>query len=173
MNKVAFSAVFIILFGAYVFSQRLNPPEMPPATQAQIENTPVATTGGESQVASAPTQKTATMTKGAPTAHPATPPAKAVGQYKDGSYTGVGADAYYGTIQVKAIVSGGKLADVQFLSYPNDRQHSIQVNDYARPILAQEAIQAQSAQVDGASGATFSSQAFIQSLASALAQAKN
>jgi len=40
------------------------------------------------------------------------------------------------------------------------------------PLLTQEAIVAQSAQVDGVSGATFTSQAFQQSLAGALALAK-
>jgi uncharacterized protein with FMN-binding domain len=74
---------------------------------------------------------------------------------------------------VKAIISGGKLTDVQFLSTPSGRDYSIQVNSMARPILAQEAIAAQSAKVSGASGASFTSKAFIESLSSALAQAKN
>jgi uncharacterized protein with FMN-binding domain len=94
-------------------------------------------------------------------------------KYKDGSYTGDPADANYGTIQVKAVVADGKLADVVFLSSPNDRNNSIMVNNYAMPLLKNEAIAAQSAQVDTVSGATFTSGAFQLSLASALAQAKN
>lgn len=94
------------------------------------------------------------------------------GLYADGSYTGNAADAYYGTVQVKAIVSGGKIADVQFVQYPNERANSRYINGQAMPMLTQEAIQAQSAQVSGVSGATFTSQAFEQSLASALALAK-
>ncbi len=96
-----------------------------------------------------------------------------VGQYADGTYTGDPADAYYGTIQVAAIIQNGKLADVQFLQHPNDRNTSIRINDYAMPILRQEAISVQSANVDIVSGATDSSGAFQQSLASALVQAKN
>lgn len=95
------------------------------------------------------------------------------GQYKDGSYTGTQADAFYGYIQVKATISGGRLTDVTFLEYPNDRQNSVEINNYAMPQLKQQAIQAQTAQVDGVSGATDTSQAFIQSLGDALSQAKS
>ncbi len=92
--------------------------------------------------------------------------------YKDGSYTGSVADAQWGYIQVKAIIQNGKITNVQFLQYPNDRNRSIDINNYADPQLASEAIQAQSAQVDVISGATDSSEAFIQSLSDALSQAK-
>lgn len=94
-----------------------------------------------------------------------------MGKYKDGEYTGTVADAFYGNIQVKAIISGGKITDVQFLQYPNDRSTSIMINTQAMPMLKQEAITAQSANVDIVSGATDSSNAFIQSLGSALSQA--
>ncbi|HVN26612.1 MAG TPA: FMN-binding protein [Candidatus Paceibacterota bacterium] len=92
--------------------------------------------------------------------------------YKNGTYTGTAADAFYGTIQVSAVISGGKLTDVKFLQYPNDPGHTAEVSREALPQLKQEAITAQSATVDIVSGATQDSQAFQQSLASALAQAK-
>ena len=102
-----------------------------------------------------------------------TPVLKSAGQYVDGIYTGINADAYYGNIQVQATISGGKLIDVQFLDYPQDRRTSIQINTQAMPYLQSEAIRAQSANVNTISGATDSSGAFRQSLGSALAQAKN
>ncbi len=92
--------------------------------------------------------------------------------YKDGQYTGQPADAFYGTIQVEAIIQGGKITDVKFLQHPHDAYNSQRINAVAMPYLKQEAIQAQSAQVDGVTGATESSQAFIQSLSSALSQAQ-
>jgi len=108
---------------------------------------------------------------------PASPPAQtgvpAVGILTNGVYIGNAVDAYYGTVQVKATVQDGKLASVQFLQYPNERDTSRYINDQAMPLLTQEAIVAQSAQVDGVSGATFTSQAFKESLSSALALAKN
>lgn len=92
--------------------------------------------------------------------------------YKNGVYIGIAADAIYGYIQVKTTVLNGKITNVQFLQYPNDRNQSIEINTQAMPLLKQEAIQAQSASVDIISGATDSSQAFILSLQSALDQAK-
>jgi len=103
---------------------------------------------------------------------PITPTSQNQLAYKNGSYTGSVADAYYGNVQVKAIIISGKITDVQFLQYPSDRQTSKMINTQAMPYLTQEAIQAQSAQVDGVSGATQTSRAFIESLANALSQAK-
>lgn len=92
--------------------------------------------------------------------------------YKNGSYTGSIEDAYYGNIQVQAVISGGKITDVVFLQFPNDNRTSQYINSQADPMLKQEAIQVQSAQVDIVSGASASSQAFQASLANALSQAK-
>ena len=93
------------------------------------------------------------------------------GRYKNGTYTGSVADAFYGNIQVQVTISGGRITDVVFLQYPNDRRTSQMINAQADPMLAQEAIQAQSANVSGVTGATASSGAFVQSLQSALQQA--
>jgi uncharacterized protein with FMN-binding domain len=92
--------------------------------------------------------------------------------YKEGTYTGTVEDAYYGNIQVQAVITNGKIADIVFLQYPNDNGTSRSINAQAMPFLKSEAIQAQSASVDIVSGASDSSQAFQKSLASALAQAK-
>jgi len=97
---------------------------------------------------------------------------KKLGQYVDGQYTGSVADAYYGNIQVRATIQNGLITDVVFLQYPNDRSTSREINGQAMPMLRQEAIQAQSANVHIVSGATDSSGAFRESLASALAKAQ-
>ncbi len=91
--------------------------------------------------------------------------------YRDGAYAGSVADAQWGYVQVQAVISGGKITEVKFLQYPNDRYRSVLINQYADPQLSSEAVQAQSAQVDIISGATDSSFAFIQSLSDALTQA--
>lgn len=93
------------------------------------------------------------------------------GQYKDGTYTGSLEDAYYGNYQVAAVISGGKITDVQFLQYPNDNRTSISINSQASVFLKEEALQAQSANVDIVSGASQSSMAFQRSLQTALNQA--
>lgn len=90
----------------------------------------------------------------------------------NGIFIGDAIDAYYGYIQVQISMQNGRLTDIQFLQFPNDRSHSIEINQYALPLLKSEAIKAQSAHVDIVSGATDSSQAFIESLQSALTKAK-
>ena len=108
-----------------------------------------------------------------PTSAPSTASSPINGRYKDGTYNGPVTDAFYGNIQVAVVISGGKITDVQFLQFPNDTAHSVEVSNQSLPQLKQEAITAQSAQVDIVSGATQTSQAFMQSLQSALQQAKS
>jgi uncharacterized protein with FMN-binding domain len=120
---------------------------------------------------------TGTVTAPAPTRPAATPtsPGSTVtsgSTYKDGTYTGSVADAQWGYVQVQAVIQSGKITSVKFLQYPNDRDRSIEINSVADPMLINEAIQAQSANVDIVTGATDSSQAFIQSLSDALTQAQ-
>jgi uncharacterized protein with FMN-binding domain len=93
-------------------------------------------------------------------------------QYKDGTYTGPEADAYYGNVQVQVTIQSGKIANVNFLDYPQDRRTSARINSIATPYLVTEAIQAQSADVDIISGATLTSEAFVKSLQVALNQAQ-
>jgi uncharacterized protein with FMN-binding domain len=92
--------------------------------------------------------------------------------YKDGTYTGSVADAQWGYVQVKAVITDGKITDVSFLQYPNERDRSVYINGYADPQLTSEAIQAQNSTVDIVTGATDSSEAFMQSLSDALSQAQ-
>lgn len=94
------------------------------------------------------------------------------GSYRDGTYTGSVEDVFYGDLQVSATIQGGKIIEILFLQYPDDRQTSLQINEAMIPILQEEAIQAQSAQVDIVSGATESSVGFKDSLSVALAQAR-
>ncbi|MBM7824296.1 uncharacterized protein with FMN-binding domain [Arcanobacterium pluranimalium] len=76
----------------------------------------------------------------------------------------------YGTTQVRAWVSDGKITDIKVLKVPGDHE-SQQINSRAMPTLVEEALQKQSAQVSGISGATYSVKAFKQSLQAALDQA--
>lgn len=113
---------------------------------------------------------TSTTPSGTPPTTGTTPTASG---YKDGTYTGSVADAVYGQLQVAVTISGGKITSVALPIYPNSPGHTSQVAASALPQLEQEAIAAQSANVNIVSGATQDSMAFQQSLASALAQAQN
>lgn len=99
------------------------------------------------------------------------PPAQAAGKYKNGTFAGNVADASYGYVQIQVTISNGRISNVQFLQYPNDNRTSSYINSQAMPMLKSEAIQTQSAQVDGVTGASYTSQAFASSLSSALRQA--
>lgn len=91
--------------------------------------------------------------------------------YKDGNYTGSVQDAYYGNVQVQIAITNGKIINVTFLQHPGDNGTSRFINSQAMPMLTQEALQVQSAQVNIVSGASATSQAFQASLADALTQA--
>jgi uncharacterized protein with FMN-binding domain len=79
-------------------------------------------------------------------------------------------DTQFGPVQVRIDVTAGRIADVVALELPTGR-HSGQISSYAGPILRQEALQAQSAKIDTVSGATYTSDAYAQSLQAALDKA--
>lgn len=93
------------------------------------------------------------------------------GGLADGTFDGPAVDAFYGLVQIEANVQSGRLVAVNILQYPSDRRTSVAINRQALPILKREAITAQSANIDIVSGATLTSEAFIQSLGAALRQA--
>jgi uncharacterized protein with FMN-binding domain len=120
---------------------------------------PVATTTASVAATAATTTDTGTTTTNATTtASPQT-------------YTGDAVQIRWGTVQVQATVENGQLTDVTALSYPTSDGHSAQLSAMAIPALEQQAISAQSASLDGVSGASYTSAAFAQSLQSALVQA--
>jgi uncharacterized protein with FMN-binding domain len=100
-----------------------------------------------------------------------TPAPASGGSAKSGTFTGQSIFNGYGNVQVQITVANGKVTDVQALQLPTDRAYSAQISQYVAPILRSEALQAQSAQISLISGATFTSEAYAQSLQSALQQA--
>jgi len=77
----------------------------------------------------------------------------------------------YGVVQVQVIVSGSTIKNVSFLQLTADDPRSAAINSQAAPILLQQTLSAQSANIDGVSGATYTSEGYVQSLQSALDQA--
>jgi len=91
--------------------------------------------------------------------------------FKDGVYTGQDVFTQFGDVQVKVTISGGRITDVQPLQLPFDRPRSAEISQSAAPQLHDEVLQAQSAQIDTLSGATYTSDAYAQSVQAALDQA--
>ncbi|WP_431935553.1 FMN-binding protein [Micromonospora sp. RP3T] len=85
-----------------------------------------------------------------------------------GTATGSVAQTRWGPVQVKITVSGGKITDVTAVQVPDGNRRDQEINDYAVPILRQEALAAQSARIDSVSGATVTSDGYRESLQSAI-----
>lgn len=77
----------------------------------------------------------------------------------------------YGVVQVQITVTGTKIDNVSFLQLTAFDGRSQQINSAAAPILLQETLTAQNAQIDTVSGATYTSDGYVQSLQSALDKA--
>lgn len=92
--------------------------------------------------------------------------------FKDGTYTGTTAVTRFGNVQVQVTIAGGKISDVTALQLTDQDGRSVQISAQAAPLLQQEALAAQSATIDTVSGATYTSEGYIQSLQSALDQAR-
>ena len=88
-----------------------------------------------------------------------------------GTYTGDSVMTRWGAVQVQITVADGRITAAEAVEYPQADPRDRQINAYALPVLAQEATQAQSADIDAVSGATVTSDGYVQSLQSAIDQA--
>ena len=177
VKKFFLSGFVVFAFMAYVIHERLTNPDAALTTTPLI---PIVSVNQESSsplaTAPLPANSSPLASSPPPTDTPQTQfnsSAASIGVYKNGTYKGPEIDAYYGLVQVQATIQSGKIANIQFLEFPSDRRTSVEINNIAVPYLQQEAIQAQSANVDIISGATLTSEAFMMSLQNALNSAKN
>ncbi|WP_406042604.1 FMN-binding protein [Micromonospora sp. NBC_00898] len=90
------------------------------------------------------------------------------GSSASGKATGSVAQTRWGPVQVRITVTSGKITDVTAVRVPDGNRRDQEINDYAVPILRQETLAAQSAQIDTVSGATVTSDGYRESLQSAL-----
>jgi len=76
-----------------------------------------------------------------------------------------------GDVQVRVSLAGSQIVDVQGLRLPFENSHSRALSNDAAPTLRQEALRAQSADIDLVTGASYTSEAYAESLQGALDQA--
>ncbi|HST82019.1 MAG TPA: FMN-binding protein [Kineosporiaceae bacterium] len=93
------------------------------------------------------------------------------GTLASGTFTGDSVATRWGPVQVEITVKNGKITKSEAIVYPTENHRDVEINDNALPILSDETIQAQSAQIDFVSGATVTSDGYTQSLQSAIDQA--
>jgi uncharacterized protein with FMN-binding domain len=135
--------------------------------------TPATPTQGPGNPASpsAPTTAAASPSvtpSAAPTPSPSPSPSPTA---LNGSFTGADFPNRFGDVQVRVVISNGRVTDVQAVQLPTDRAESAYISQQVGPWLRTEALKAQSANIDIISGATYTSQSYAQSLESALQQA--
>jgi uncharacterized protein with FMN-binding domain len=87
------------------------------------------------------------------------------------TFTGNSASTRWGPVQVEITVASGSITDVSVIDYPDNNGKDQQINARALPTLVQETLDAQSADIDMVSGATVTSDGYLESLQSALDQA--
>jgi len=142
----------------------ITPPQLSSTTQIAGGIPQVDPSAAPSASASATTQPTKN-----PTTAPTAAPTKAPSGATDGSFTGDAVTMRYGIVQVKITVQNGKITDAQAVKAPtgsNDRYTQMAV-----PRLREQTITAQSANIQGVSGASFTSYGWYTSLVSAIAKA--
>jgi uncharacterized protein with FMN-binding domain len=169
MPKRGFAAL-LITTGALILLLSFKTPDDPiparPTGNVSVADPATGTNGGQPATAA----PGATRASAGAAATPA--PSAVAGGGSGGSKTvdGPVVSTRFGDVQVEVVVAGSKLTDVVALELPTGRR-SGQISDYAGPILRQEALQAQDSKIDLVSGATYTSDAYTQSLQSALDQA--
>jgi uncharacterized protein with FMN-binding domain len=155
----------------------------PPATSPNVAS--IAPSSAAASVASiAPTtQPAAPTTRGAATRTPTTAPTKTATQVQtktptrsaapttkaaSGTFLGSSVQTRYGPVQIKITYAAGRVTGVVAVQLPSGRSRDAEINNYAVPILESETLAAQSANINSVSGATYTSDGYVQSLQSAL-----
>jgi uncharacterized protein with FMN-binding domain len=137
---------------------------------ASKTSTPVASSSATKKAT--PTQKATAKASASAQATQSAAPAQTqdnTSSNVSGTYTGSAVDVGYGIVQVKITVANGKITDAQAVQAPsgrNDRYTNMSV-----PVLRERTLAAQSANINGVSGASYTSYGWYTSLVSALKQA--
>jgi len=139
------------------------PTAVPANPTAQPQPAPTPTTKKKKTSTKATTTPAAPTQTQAPTA----PQSASV----TGTFSGIAAPTFYGPVQVQITVSNGKITGATALTYPQNSGRDRQINSQAIPLLIQETLQAQSANIQGVGGASYTSQGWYDSLVSALKKA--
>ncbi len=144
-------------------------PSATPTTSATHSSTPSATASAKPSATpkkSTP-QPAKTSAKPAPTKK-ASPPTK---KLINGTFAGATSKTDYGPVQISITVANSKIVAVTPLQLPSAQPYDIELNNKAVPILTSQTLAAQSSNIQGVSGASYTSQGWYDSLVSAIAKA--
>ena len=145
-----------------------------PAAAAPDAPAPFSAAAAPSKTAKAPSKAAPTPTKAAPAPTKAAPtPTKAAAAPAGitSTFDGDTSQTRWGPVQVQIIVKDGKIVDASALQSPNGDRRSTDISRQAIPFLVQETLAAQSDQISGVGGASYTSVGWFNSLQSALKKA--
>ena len=137
--------ILVLLFGYHTSTN-----DTYAATAPSSASSPASTVPSTSTPSTSPSSSSSTTTK---------------------TYDGSVASTRWGPVQVQISVTAGKVTQVTVLQQPNGNPKDTEINDYALPVLVQDTLTAQSADIDMVSGATVTSTGYLQSLQAALDEA--
>lgn len=163
MPKRAIAALFVTTVALVLLLSFKTPDETLPVRGGGV------VVLGAASAPTAPGRPTPTPKSGVATPTPA-PTKGSIGGSMATKVDGPVVDTRYGPIQVEIVLASGRIQDVVALQLPTGRR-SGQISNYSAPILRQEALSVQSASINTVSGATYTSDAYAQSLQAALDQA--
>lgn len=144
--------------------------DLPATAASPMPNAPAAKTSAKASASASAKPKPATSTKPAPKPQTSTARPPASGGMHDGTFSGPGVSEKFGTIKVTVEVSGGRITDVSASCSCSGRSASISSSAFAK--LEPRVLTAQSANVQSVSGATYTYEAYKESLAAAINRAK-
>ena len=119
----------------------------------------------------APTATKKSTTKATTAPAPAATTAAPAAAKPSGTFVGATQQTRFGPVQVQITLSNGKITAAKALQFPNNDFRSQQISQQAIPYLVQETLAANSANIQGVGGASYTSQGWYDSLVSALAKA--
>jgi hypothetical protein len=174
-NPIPLRAVLAILGTAVclVLLLSFKTPDLAPPTSLGLGDPNAGGGGGAATGNGGAVVTTPSPVRGAGGTPGSTPDASGALSSRTEDVTGPAEQTPFGDVQVEVKLVAGKVADVIALQLPSDRRRSSEISQYAAPILHDEAIQAQSAQIQGVSGATYTSGGYERSLQAALDQANS
>jgi uncharacterized protein with FMN-binding domain len=151
-----------------------NPASSAPASSAAAAPTTVAPSTSSSAAAPSATKASPTPTKSTPKPTPKpSPTASTATKTVTGSAVTVSEGRRtFGVVQVRVTLTNGKITAATAINYPNNDSRSSEISSYSIPILSQEVLQAQGTSIAVVSGATYTSNAYAQSVQAALDAAK-
>jgi uncharacterized protein with FMN-binding domain len=165
MKKIIYALLATVSGLVLLFSYRTSLGESIPATTLpDAGSTGTSSSGGSGSGSGSGSSESSSSSSGS---------SSSGSGLSDGSFMGQAVNTRFGPVQVQITVSGGSITDVTVPEYPNSNGRDQQINGYALPQLVSETLSAQSANIDMVSGATYTSDGYLQSLQSAIDQASS